>query len=64
VLLDVVMASDDDGLQVVRWLRKDRRDRLTRIVLRTVQPGLAPERDVMLEYDINDYQPKAELSAQ
>ena len=64
VLLDVVMAGDDDGLRVVRWLRLEHRDRLTRIVLRTGQPGLAPEREVMLEYDINDYQPKAELSSQ
>ncbi len=64
VLLDVVMATDDDGLQVARWLRSVKQETTTRIVLRTGQPGLAPEREVMLDYDINDYQPKAELSSQ
>jgi class 3 adenylate cyclase/CheY-like chemotaxis protein len=64
VLLDVVMASDDDGLQVARWLRLEKNEHTTRIVLRTGQPGLAPEREVMIDYDINDYQPKAELSSQ
>jgi class 3 adenylate cyclase/DNA-binding response OmpR family regulator len=64
VLLDVVMASDDDGLQVAKWLRTEKNETTTRIVLRTGQPGLAPEREVMLDYDINDYQPKAELSSQ
>lgn len=64
VLLDVVMSSDDDGLLVAKWLRTEKNETTTRIVLRTGQPGLAPEREVMLDYDINDYQPKAELSAQ
>jgi class 3 adenylate cyclase/CheY-like chemotaxis protein len=64
VLLDVVMDTEHAGLLVARWLRNERQERLTRIVLRTGQPGLAPERDVMLEYDINDYQPKTELSSQ
>jgi class 3 adenylate cyclase/response regulator of citrate/malate metabolism len=64
VLLDVVMGSDDDGLQVAQWLRTVKHEHTTRIVLRTGQPGLAPEREVMLDYDINDYQPKAELSSQ
>jgi class 3 adenylate cyclase/CheY-like chemotaxis protein len=64
VLLDVVMDTEHAGLEVARWLRHERQDRVTRIVLRTGQPGLAPEREVMLAYDINDYQPKTELSAQ
>ncbi len=64
VLLDVVMESEDAGLQLVRWLREDRGNRRTRIVVRTGQPGVAPERDVMRAHDIDDYQPKAELSAQ
>ena len=64
VLLDVVMLSENDGLEVAGWIRKELRDDDVRIVLRTGQPGAAPEREVMLGYDINDYQPKAELSSQ
>ncbi len=63
-LVDVVMATEDDGLRLVQWLRDVRRNRQTRVILRTGQPGVAPERDVMLGYDINDYQPKAELTSQ
>ncbi len=63
VLLDVVMETGDAGLQLLRWLRGEHHNHLTRVVLRTGQPGDAPEREVMLRDDINDYQPKSELSA-
>ncbi|CAA7611878.1 diguanylate cyclase [Magnetospirillum sp. UT-4] len=64
MLLDVVMESDDAGLQLVRHIRRDRGDARLRIILRTGQPGQAPEREVMLDYDINDYRAKTELTAQ
>lgn len=64
VLLDVVMTTDDEGLRLVHWLRYERGNHMTRVILRTGQPGVAPEREVMMNFDINDYQPKAELSAQ
>lgn len=63
-LLDVVMESNHAGLDLVHKIRKDAENELTRIVLRTGQPGAAPERDIILNYDINDYVEKAELSAQ
>ena len=62
ILLDVVMESDDAGLQLVRYIRQDLRWLETRIILRTGQPGSAPERDVISLYDINDYKAKAELT--
>src|SRR6201999_1359709 len=34
-----------------------------RIILRTGQPGQAPERRVIVQYDINDYKAKTELTA-
>ena len=34
-----------------------------RIILRTGQPGQAPERRVIVDYDINDYKAKTELTA-
>lgn len=64
ILLDVVMASEDDGLQVARYVRETLHNELVRIILRTGQPGHAPERRIILEYDINDYKEKTELTAQ
>ena len=64
ILLDVVMESDDAGLRLVEYIRNELQNRLVRIVLRTGQPGQAPERRVIAEYDINDYKAKTELTAQ
>jgi response regulator RpfG family c-di-GMP phosphodiesterase len=61
VFLDVVMEKEDSGLEVARWLRKDLDNQFTRIVLRTGQPGQAPEERVIVDYDINDYKEKTEL---
>lgn len=63
IILDVVMESDHAGLDFARWLRDERGILDTRIVLRTGQPGQAPERQVILGYDINDYKAKSELTA-
>ncbi|MDL2357084.1 MAG: DUF3369 domain-containing protein [Pseudomonadota bacterium] len=61
VFLDVVMEKEDSGLEVARWMRKDLGNQFTRIVLRTGQPGQAPEERVIVDYDINDYKEKTEL---
>lgn len=64
VLLDVVMETDSAGLDVARWIRKDLKNNLIRIILRTGQPGQAPEKMVIVDYDIFDYKNKTELTAQ
>jgi len=64
VLLDVVMETDDAGLVLVNRIRYELQNQITRIVLRTGQPGQAPEQQVILEYDINDYKTKTELTVQ
>lgn len=64
ILLDVVMETNHAGLELVRIIRGELKNRRVRIILRTGQPGQAPERKVILEYDINDYKHKAELTAQ
>ncbi|MCA1768219.1 MAG: DUF3369 domain-containing protein, partial [Idiomarina sp.] len=64
LLLDVVMETDDAGLQVARYIREQADNHFTRIILRTGQPGQAPERTVIVNYDINDYKSKTELTAQ
>jgi diguanylate cyclase (GGDEF)-like protein len=63
ILLDVVMERDDAGLTFVHHVRRELGNRTVRIVLRTGQPGQAPERRVMVDYDINDYKEKTELTA-
>ena len=63
VLLDVVMENDHAGLDTARYIRDSLKNRFVRIVLRTGQPGQAPERDVIRDYDINDYKEKTELTA-
>ncbi|MBK1664237.1 hybrid sensor histidine kinase/response regulator [Rhodospirillum rubrum] len=64
ILLDVVMESDDAGLRLVRHIREVLGNRAIRIILRTGQPGQAPEREVIVAYDINDYKAKTELTSQ
>jgi response regulator RpfG family c-di-GMP phosphodiesterase len=63
LLLDVVMEDTEAGLKLARYIRDELRNRTVRIVLRTGQPGQAPEERVILEYDINDYKSKTELTA-
>jgi response regulator RpfG family c-di-GMP phosphodiesterase len=64
MLLDVVMETDDAGLNVVKYVREEIHNHFVRIVLRTGQPGQAPEREVIEKYDINDYKDKTELTSQ
>ncbi|MFC3534045.1 DUF3369 domain-containing protein [Vogesella facilis] len=64
ILLDVVMETDNAGLLLVRRIRDELGNHLARIVLRTGQPGQAPEQEVILDYDINDYKTKTELTVQ
>jgi signal transduction histidine kinase/CheY-like chemotaxis protein len=63
VLLDVVMETDDAGLKLVDYIRTELKNEAVRIILRTGQPGQAPERRVIVDYDINDYKAKTELTA-
>lgn len=63
-MIDVVMESEHAGLGLVRHIRADSSNHLMRLILRTGQPGQAPERQVICDYDINDYKEKTELSSQ
>lgn len=62
ILLDVVMESDNAGLDLVKIIRDELKNKMIRIVLRTGQPGYAPEKEVIQKYDINDYKEKTELT--
>lgn len=63
-ILDVVMETTEAGLELAAWIRGNPKNDLLRVILRTGQPGLAPEAEVMARYDIHDYHSKTELSAQ
>lgn len=61
ILLDVVMEEDDAGLRLVETIRNVQGNSLVRIVLLTGQPGVAPRKDVMERYDIDEYWNKSEI---
>lgn len=61
-LLDVVMETEHAGLDTARAIRETIKNGFVRIVLRTGQPGQAPEETIIAEYDINDYKEKTELT--
>lgn len=63
VFLDVVMETEDAGLRAVRRIREEIGNQMVRIILRTGQPGHAPEEHVVLNYHINDYKSKSEMTA-
>jgi len=62
ILLDVIMETDDAGLEFVKYVREVLGNQLVRIILRTGQPGQVPEKSVIINYDINDYKTKTELT--
>jgi DNA-binding MarR family transcriptional regulator/DNA-binding response OmpR family regulator len=64
VFLDVVMENESAGLYLVKFIREDLNNHLVRIILRTGQPGQAPENMVAVNYGIDDYKTKTELTAQ
>lgn len=64
ILLDVVMEDDISGLNLVKYIRQELKNNFIRIILRTGQPGQAPETKVVAAYDINDYKEKTELTSQ
>jgi len=63
-LIDVVMETDDAGLRLVDFIRNELKYSLIRLIIRTGQPGMAPEQEVIDRYDIDDYKNKTELKAE
>jgi CheY-like chemotaxis protein len=64
ILLDVVMESERAGLDLVRHVRETLGNHSVQIVLVTGQPGYAPQRQVIVDYDIDGYRLKSELTAE
>lgn len=63
ILLDVVMETTNAGLDLVKVIRDKLGNKVTQIIIRTGQPGQAPEREVIVSYEINDYKTKTELTS-
>ena len=63
ILLDIVMDSNDSGFKIIDYIRNELENKLIRIIIRTGQPGYAPELEIINLYDINDYKEKTELTA-
>lgn len=64
LLLDVVMETNNAGLDLVKYIRKNLNNSWVRIILKTGYPGEAPEDYVIIDYDINDYKTKVEMTQQ
>ncbi|WP_404343543.1 HD domain-containing phosphohydrolase [Pseudoalteromonas mariniglutinosa] len=64
ILLDVVMETEHAGLELARYIRHHLHNTYSRIILRTGQPGVAPERNVIRDYDIDGYKAKSQLQRQ
>ena len=60
--IDVVMETDTAGLELCDYIRNTVRNRFTQLYIRTGQPGMAPERQVIDQYDIDGYFTKAEAT--
>ena len=63
-IVDVIMETVTAGFELLRWIRQEQRDQAVRVVLRTGQPGSAPERDVVMLYEIDGYELKTGLTSQ
>lgn len=63
-IVDVVMETENSGLELIDYVRNDLENHRVRLVLRTGQSGKVPESDVISRYDINDYKDKTELTTQ
>jgi CheY-like chemotaxis protein len=61
-LIDVVMETDTAGLELCDYIRNTLHNSVGQIYVRTGQPGVAPERDVIDKYDITGYFTKVEAT--
>jgi len=62
--IDVVMESDQAGLELCDEIRHAMGNYSTQLFIRTGQPGVAPERKVIDDYDISGYFTKMEMTEQ
>lgn len=62
MIIDVVMETDQAGLELCQYVREEMDNKMSQIYIRTGQPGVAPEREVIERYDISGYFTKVEAT--
>ncbi len=60
--VDVIMETDNAGLELVEFVRNKLQNEDVRIIIRTGQPGVIPEQATVTNYDIDDFREKTELT--
>jgi diguanylate cyclase (GGDEF)-like protein/PAS domain S-box-containing protein len=63
ILLDVIMETDNAGLDLVEKIRHSQCNSDVRILVRTGQPGMFNQYQVARKYDINGFHDKSTLTA-
>lgn len=61
--IDVVMETEHAGLDLVKYVRENLGNNQTRLILRTGNPGAAPQHEIVRHLEIDDYKEKADLTA-
>ena len=61
-MIDVVMETEEAGLDLVHFIREEMKLSHIRLIIRTGQPGKAPEQFVIDNFDIDDYKEKTDLT--
>lgn len=61
-LVDVVMETDTAGLELCDYIRNTLNNSFAQLYIRTGQPGVAPEREVIDRYNISGYFTKVEAT--
>ncbi len=61
--IDVVMETEHAGLDLVKHVRGTIGNQLTRLILRTGNPGAAPQHEIVRHLEIDDYKEKTDLTA-
>ncbi len=62
-LIDVVMESENAGLDLVKFIRSTLNNRAIRLILRTGQPGMAPPEKLIVDYEVDGYLAKTDMTA-
>ena len=64
IFLDIVMETEDMGLKLIHFIRKEQQNHILQIVLQTGQTDIPPEYEIITTYSVNEYLSKSELLSQ
>lgn len=64
IFVDIVMETEDAGYKVIEFIRNNRRDRESKVYIRSGKPGNLPEEFMHLIEGIDGYLHKTEVTVQ